>query len=115
MKNRSKKQPLVKKKEFRFHKTEVTKKEKKKSKGWHPVYVFLERGNIYIYVTLTHSDKVENMIVIKLRKNPNPHDKSDAYYVAEVKEDTKDRFGRRRDNWKMDELDDKDIRNIKKR
>ena len=65
MKNRSKKQPLVKKKEFRFHKTEVTNKGKRKSKGWHPVYVFLEKGNIYIYVTLTHSDKVENMLVIK--------------------------------------------------
>ena len=56
------------------------------------------------------------MIVIKLRKNPNPNDTQSSYYIDEIKEDTKDKFGSRHKNWIIDIEDDIAIRKkIKKK
>ena len=89
-------------------------------KMYHPAYVFLQKGNLYIYVTITHSSNITGVMLIKLRKNPNPKDKTDSFRTKKISEDTKDRFGRRHDSWVMDETDDKEIRkdyeaSIKKR
>lgn len=110
MKKKSKKQVIRKKKEFRYHNIEITNGNGTITKIRHPSYVFLEKGNIYIYVSITHSDNIENVIVIKLRKNPNPRDKRDSYRISEIKEDTKDRFSKRLKKWVMDLEDDEDIR-----
>lgn len=82
---------------------------------WHPAYVFLENDNIFIYVTLTHSDDVEGVTLIKLRKNPNPKDKRDSYYVAEIKEDKRNEFSKIKKGWELDESDDRDIRKMFKK
>lgn len=112
MKKRNRHAHLKRAHEFRYHSV-LTKNRKGKSlKISHPSYVFLEKGNVYIYVTITHSSKVEDHVVIKLRKNPNPLDKKDAYYVVDVKQDTKDRFGRRHDDWRIDPEDDLDIQKL---
>lgn len=103
MKPKSKKAHYEKKKEIRFHSVSKNKKR-------HPAYIFLKKGNIYIYVSLTHSPKVEKLILVKLRKNPNQNDHENAYWIAEIKTGTKDEFGRIQKNWKVDELDDLDIR-----
>ena len=110
MKKKSKKQVARKRKEFRYHNIEIVNSNGTTTKIRHPSYVFLEKGNIYIYISITHSDNVENSIVIKLRKNPNPKDKRESYRIAEIKEDTKDRFNRNLKKWVMDIEDDKDIR-----
>ena len=110
MKSKSKKQVTRKRKEFRYHNIEIVNENGTITKIRHPSYVFLEKGNIYIYISITHSDSVENAIVIKLRKNPNPHDKRNSYRIVKIKEDTKDRFGKRLIEWIMDIEDDKDIR-----
>ena len=110
MKKKNKKTFPKKKKEFRFHKTEENIAAKKPFSKSHPAYVFIEKGNIYVYVTITHSNSVKDKFVIKLKKNPNPKDKREAYVVLEIKEDTKDRFGSRHKGWKMDEEDDEIIR-----
>ena len=110
MKRKAKKRVVRKRKEFRYHNIEVIKGNGTITNIKHPSYVFLEKGNIYIYISITHSDNVENAIVIKLRKNPNPHDNEDSYRIAEIKEDTKDRFGKRLKKWVMDLEDDQDIR-----
>ena len=115
MKRKSRNQQIKKKKEFRFHKVDLIDALGNITKIWHPAYVFLEKGNIYIYVSITHSSNIDSGIVIKLRKNPNPKDGKDSYWVVDIKEDTKDRFGKRRKDWKMDEEDDKDIRNVYKK
>lgn len=115
MKKKSRHAPLRRRREFRFHDVLAINKRGKSFKFDHPAYVFLEKGNIYIYVTITHSKSVENHLVIKLRKNPNPKDNKDAYYVAEVKEDIKSEFGRVRSDWKIDPLDDQDIRKLYKK
>ena len=112
MKKKNKNAIIRKKKEFRFHKIELISSNNKNSIGWHPAYVFLEKGNVFIYVSLTHSNSIKNGIVIKLKKNPNPKDNRDSFYVCEVKEDTKDRFRRRREGWSMDAEDDNAIRDL---
>ncbi len=110
MKKKSRHAQLKRAHEFRYHSVLTKNRNGKSLKISHPSYVFLKKGNVYIYVTITHSSKVEDYVVIKLRKNPNPKDKKDAYYVVDVKQDTKDRFGRRHDDWKIDIQDDIDIR-----
>ena len=112
MKKKSRKQSLKRRHEFRYHNVEAKNKFGKAINIKHPAYIFLSKGNLYIYVTLTHSNRIANCLVVKLRKNPNPKDKKTAYYVAEVKQDTMDRFGKRHDDWKIDLSDDNDIRSL---
>ena len=100
---------LKRKNEFRFHKI-LNVNGKKLAR--HPAYIFLEKGNIYIYVSITHSKIIDNVILIKLRRNPNPNDKKDAYYVAKIQMDTKDTFSANKTKWKIDELDENDIRQL---
>ena len=109
MKSKSKKQPLKKKSEFRYHAVFITNKKGKIIKIKHPTYVFLEKGNIFIYITITHSQNVDNAEVVQLRSNPNPKDKKAAYRVKTFKKDKKDQFGKRRKGWKMNENDKKDV------
>lgn len=115
MKKRSRNQPLRKKKEFRFHNVDVITSGNQIRKIRHPAYIFFEKGNIFIYVSITHSNNVNNYLVIKLNKNPNPQDKRDSYWVAEIKKDTKDRFSRRQEKWKIDQIDDESIREFYKK
>ena len=110
MKPKSNNQVARKRKELRYHNVEITNHNGTTTKIRHPSYVFLEKGNIYIYISITHSDNVQNSIVIKLRKNPNPDDKRESYRIAEIKQDTKDRFSKRLKKWVMDIEDDKEIR-----
>ncbi len=116
MKQKLKKAKLKRKSEFRYHKEVVIKKNGKIIKLIHPAYIIFEKGNVFIYVSITHSNNIENMIVIKLRKNPNPNDNQPSYYIDEIKEDRKDKFGSRHKNWIIDIEDDIEIRErIKKR
>ena len=112
MKKKSRHAQLKRAHEFRYHNVDARNKFGKRINIKHPAYVFLKKGNIFIYVTITHSSKVEDYVVIKLRKNPNPLDKKDAYYVAIVKEDIVDNFKKRERDWRMDPLDDADIRKL---
>ena len=110
MKRKSKRQITKKKNEFRYHNVIVINQFGKETKIRHPTYIFLEKGNIYIYVSITHSNDIENHMVIKLRKNPNPKDKCLSFWIVEIKRDTKDRFGRKQKDWKINIEDEKDIR-----
>lgn len=110
MKKKSKNAKPQKVKDFRFHNVEFINKKGSKTTLRHPTFVFLKKGNIYIYVSLTHSKSVPNVMLIKLRKNPNPKDKSDSYFVDKIKEDVRDKFGKRLANWRIDPLDDDLIR-----
>ena len=112
MKTKSKHAQLKRKKEFRYKVILVKVEGKKIVKIRHPAYIFLEKGNKYIYVSITHSKKVKDKMVIKLIKNPNPNDKRNAYYVVEVRQDTKDKFGKRLNQWLLDENDDEEIRKL---
>ena len=111
MKNKSRNAVPRKLKEFRY-KNVTIKKEGKNIKIRHPAYIIIKKGNKYLYVTLTHSNHVKDKITIKLRKNPNPDDKEESYYIAELKEDKKDSFGKKLIGWILDELDDHDIRKL---
>ena len=111
MKKKSRKANLKNRKEFRFKKIRV----KEHLSIRHPAYVIIEKGNIYVYVTITHSNQVKGKVVIKLQKNPNPKDNRDVYFVTEIEQDTKDKFGRRLTGWKMNPEDDEKIRKLYKK
>ena len=115
MKSKSKHSSLKRKHEFRYYNRLSINKRGKIMRYRHPAYIFLEKGNIFVFVTITHSNHVSDHIAIKLRKNPNPSDSRDAFYVSEIREDTKDRFRKRLNNWKIDQLDDADIQNLYKK
>lgn len=115
MKKRNRHAPLKRLHEFRYHNVDARNKFGKRINIKHPAYVFLRKGNVYIYVTITHSSKVKDYVVIKLRKNPNPLDKKDAYYVAIVKEDIVSNFKKRERDWRIDPLDDADIQTLYKK
>ena len=112
MKSNRKLKQFKRKKEFRYKDIEVKTKAGKIKHIKHPAFIFLEKEEMYIYVTLTHSKNVPGCIVIKLKKNPNPNDETDSYYVAEIKMDNKIKFGSRILNWKMSTDDEKEIRNF---
>ena len=92
--------------EIRFHQDYVTFKKKKIR---HPKYIWRKRGNIYDYHSITHSKEINGKHLIKLRKNPSPKDKKEAYYNPESESDVKSTFGKKLKNWKLDPLDVKDI------
>ena len=101
---------LKRRKEFRYHPTNCKGKDGKTIVINHPTYIFLEEGNLYVFVTITHSNNVNDSIVIKLRKNPNPKDQRDSYWVAEIRKDNIKNFGKKHNSWNIDELDDEAIR-----
>ena len=109
MKKKNKRAHARKKKEFRYHAIKVQALEKK-TKIWHPTYVFLLIGNVYKYVTITHSKVVNGKVFIELRKNPNPKDKRKSYRSKDIFIDTKDNFGKPRKGWILDPDDEKELR-----
>ena len=110
MKNKSKHARAKKIKEFRYHKILIKKKNNRIVKIYHPAYVFLEKGNVYIYATITHSVEINGVKTIEMITNPNPKDKRKSYRVKGFYQDSKDSFGRRRDEWLINPLDDEIIR-----
>lgn len=101
---------LKRKNEFRYHNVIVHSRNGRTRKIKHPSYIFLEKGNIYIFVTITHSSKINDLKIIKLNKNPNPKDKRDSYVVLVIQTDIKSSFGVRHANWKIDVRDEELIR-----
>ena len=110
MKSKSKKQPLKRKHEFRNHAVVFLNRKGKVVKIKHPAYVFFEQGNIYYFVQLTHSSSIQGKITIQLRNNPNPKDNRKAFYIAKTQNDKKDSFGKKKNGWRMNPEDDKEIR-----
>ena len=111
MKKKNKHALSRKKKEFRFKNVEILEGDGTITIR-HPAYIIVQEGNVYIYVTLTHSSNVDDKLVIELRQNPNPKDSEKSYYIAEIKKDIKDQFGHKLKEWKIDKLDDADIRRL---
>ena len=86
------KKQLKKKSEIRLHNVELKNRNNQLINIMHPAYIFLENNQVFIYVTLTHSDKVRELLTIRLKRNPNPNDRKDAYWVAEIRSDKKENF-----------------------
>ena len=106
---------LKKKSEFRFHSVTAKTTKGKKTIKEHPTFIFLQNGDIYIYVQLTHSKRIKGKVLIKLKKNPNPLDIRDSYYIEEICKDKMDNFGKIRRSWRMDQKDEETIRKLIKK
>ena len=115
MKAVEKSKNLKRKSEFRFHSVSIKTKKGRKRIKKHPTFIFLQNGDILIYVQLTHSEKIRGKILIKLKKNPNPLDIRDSYYIEEICHDNKDNFGKKKVDWIIDESDEKQIRKLIKK
>ena len=111
MKNKSKHARAKKIKEFHYHNVEVKTKNGKIKKIKHPVYAFLQTGNVLVYITISHSRDIPHIETVELRTNPNPKDKRKAFRIKRFYKDTLDTFGVRKKEWKINPLDDEDIRN----
>ena len=106
-----KQKKTIRKNEIRLHNVKVKNKKSKEINILHPAYIFLEEnGEVFIYVTLTHSSDIDSLLTIKLRKNPNPNDDKYSYWVAEIRKDLKNSFTKMKNNWKIHELDEEAIR-----
>lgn len=103
---------LIRKREIRFHPTETKTRKGKKIISDHPTFIFLQNGDIFIYVQITHSKNIRGKILIKMRKNPNPKDIRDSYYIEEILEDKLVNFGKKHADWIVDEQDESDIRKL---
>ena len=112
MKPDNKDEKFKRKSEFRHHSVFVkTRKGAKKIKN-HPTFILLQNGDIFIYVQMTHSKKIRGKVLIKMRKNPNPYDVRDSYYIEEILEDKTTNFGKKYDKWIINDIDENDIRNL---
>ena len=112
MKKKNKNAIIRKKKEFRYHKVKVKNKNDVEIDIRHPCYIFLQIGNIYIYVQLTHSTIINGVILIELRENPDPMDSKKSYWIQEIKADLKSTFTKVLKKWKINKDDDANIRNL---
>ena len=112
MKKKNKNAIIRKKKEFRYHKVKVKNKNDVEIDIRHPCYIFLQIGNIYIYVQLTHSSIINGLILIELRENPDPMDSKKSYWIQEIKSDLKSTFTKVQKRWKINKDDDVDIRSL---
>ena len=115
MKTDDKNKKFKRKREFRFHSVVPNTKKGKNAIKEHPTFVFLQNGDIYIYVQLTHSKRIKGKVLIKLKKNPNPLDIRDSYYIEEICKDKMTNFGRNRKNWKIAKSDETRIRALVKK
>lgn len=115
MKKKSKKAVPQKTSQFRYHKVNVPKDNGTIITIWHPTFIFLIIGNVYRYVLLTHSEKIDGEVLVEIVPNPNSKDKRPSYRMVGYKEDTKDRFGRKLHGWKMPITVEIEIRKNKKR
>ena len=112
MKPTMKNQKIRRKHEIRYHKIKTINKVGNVKYIEHPCFVFLEIDGMYNFVSLTHSEFIEGVIVIKLRKNPNPEDNRDSFYVAEIKVAKKEEFQKIIKHWKLNSEDEMDIRKL---
>lgn len=112
MKRKSKKN-TKRKNEFRYHVILVNKNGRMKEIK-HPAYIWQQRGNIYDYFVITHSSNIEGVILIKLRRNPNPKDNKESFYDSKPKNDIKSRFGKKKKGWKLHPLDQQEMHGNKK-
>lgn len=78
----------------------------------HPTYIFDERGNMYQYIGITHSEKVGDIQNIPLKKNPNPNDNRKAYIRPFVEEDKPKNFSRSMKDWKFSSEDKKTVQKV---
>ena len=111
MKRKNKRNNYKRKKEFRFKGILIENNKYIR----HPCYIFLEKGNFYIYVNITHSKIVISKETIKLKANPNPLDKRDAFLVLDVSKDRKNKFGSRLKGWTITPEEDDFIRKLYKK
>ena len=87
----------------KFHSKETT---------GHPSYVYDEKGNVYKVIGITGAAKTNDVLNIKLDKNPDPKNGKTAYIQPKPKEVPKGAKNKRLKGWKFTESDKKKVQAI---
>lgn len=94
---------------------EIAKNEFRKNKDTrHPAYIYAKVGNEYKFIGLTHSPITNNVKNIKLEKNPNPVDKSTAYFRPKSERAKVNKFKNKEKGWSFSNTDKEKIKRYKK-
>lgn len=71
----------------------------------HPVYVLGEKGSKYIVMGITSAQKTNGIENISLSKNPEPHNKEQAYMRPQIVEIEKGAVGEVLKGWSLAKKD----------
>lgn len=74
------------------------------SKG-HTAYIYSKVGGNFEFIGITHGPITKGVKNIKLDKNPDPSDKSQAYIKPKSDKENRRKFGKALNNWKFADSD----------
>ncbi len=78
----------------------------------HPSYVFDEKGNKYKIISITSAPSTNNVLNVKLERNPEPGNKNPAYIHPRSKEVPKGTKNKRLKGWSFSGIDKKKVQAI---
>lgn len=78
----------------------------------HPQYVYDEQGREYKILGITSSPKTNNVLNVKLERNPEPNNSAPAYVRSKPDKVDKGVKNERLKGWKFSENDKKKVRTI---
>lgn len=87
----------------RFHSKETT---------GHPSYVYDEKGNVYKVLGVTSASKTNEVLNIKLERNPEPGNTDPAYVQPKAKEIPKGTKNKKLKGWKLSGKDKQTVQEI---
>ena len=76
----------------------------------HTAIVYFKKGHKYLYISLTHSKRVNGVSTLPLDKNPNPLDGSVAYFIPTPLTEHKREFRIKLEDWKISKSDLKKLK-----
>lgn len=87
----------------KFHSKETT---------GHPSYVYDEKGNVYKVLGITSASKTNEVLNIKLEKNPEPNNTDSAYIQPKSKDIPKGTKNKKLKGWKFSDKDKQTVQKI---
>lgn len=91
-------------------------RKRRKGGSGHPEYIYKKVGNTYEFIGITHSSITRGVKNIKLDKNPNPIDKSEAFIKPNPQRSSTGEFHKKPlKGWRFTESDKTKVEQIKKK
>ena len=87
----------------KFHSKETT---------GHPSYVYDENGKVYKVIGITSGRKTNDILNIRLEKNPEPNNPKPAYIQPKTKEVSKGAKNERLKGWKFSDVEKKKVQEV---
>jgi len=78
----------------------------------HPVYIFAQKGNDYLFFVVTHSEITSGTKNLRLAENPNSADDKVSFIRPKYKQQNRRYFGKVKPDWYLNEYDKKTLQKI---